>query len=295
MNPAGKSLYIAGLMALTAIISLQLGTAIAVGLFDRVGVGTTVFLRSALAAVILLLIWRPSRTLVREAWKITFAFGFAIAAVTLCLYEAVERIPLGAAVTIEFLGPLTVALLASRRPGDLVWVALAAAGILLLTGGLGSGDLDPVGIAFAFGAAFFWAGYILLGQRLARRSVGGQGLAVALVFTAVVLSPFLVIGDAGAIFSPGVLAVALVVAVLSAALPFTLEIEALRRLPARTFGVLMSLEPGVAAIAGLAILGQIPAPREAVAIALVVIASAGALGSAASSARVREGAGEASR
>ena len=288
MNPTGKSLYLAGLMALTAIISIQLGTAIAVGLFDRVGVGATVFLRSALAALILMAVWRPSRVLVRDTWKITAAFGFAIAAVTFCLYAAVERIPLGAAVTIEFLGPLTVALLTSRRLNDLVWVALAGAGILILTGGLGSGDLDPVGVAFAFGAAFFWGGYILLGQRLARRSVGGQGLAVSLVFTTVVLTPFLVTSDLGAILSPGILAVALVVAVLTAALPFTLEIEALRRLPARTFGVLMSLEPGVAAISGLVILGQVPAPREALAIGLVVIASAGALGSAASSARVGE-------
>lgn len=286
MPPAGKSLYLAGLMALAAIVSIQLGTAIAVGLFDRIGLGTTVFVRSAVAALILLAIWRPSPRLAGEIWKIALAFGVAIAAVTFCLYAAVERIPLGAAVTIEFLGPLTVALVASRKLSDLVWILLAAVGIVLLTGGLDGGELDPVGIAFAFGAAFFWGAYIVLGQRLAKQSLGGRGLAVSLVFTTLALSPFLLTGGNGSILEPGVMVAVLSVAVLSAALPFSLEIEALRRLPARTFGVLMSLEPGVAALAGLAILGQVPAPRQAVAIGLVVLASAGALSSAASAARV---------
>lgn len=271
-------------MALAAIISIQVGTAIAVGLFDRIGVGTTVFLRSAVAAVILFAIWRPSITSVREIWGIALAFGVAIAGVTFCLYAAVERIPLGTAVAIEFLGPLTVALASSRRVSDLVWVFLAATGIILLTGGLDGGDLDPVGVGFAFGAALFWGTYIILGRRLARRSLGGQGLAVSLVFTSLVLVPFLFAGGNGSVFEPDVLLVVLAVAILSAALPFTLEIEALRRLPARTFGILMSLEPGVAALAGLALLGQVPSPREALAIGLVVVASAGALGSAASSA-----------
>lgn len=284
MPSAGKSPYVAGLMALAAIVSIQIGTAIAVGLFDLVGVGTTVFVRSAIAALILLLIWRPSPALFKEIWPVALAFGVAIAAVTFCLYAAIERIPLGAAVTIEFLGPLTVALLASRRLSDLAWVFLAAAGIVLLTGGLNGGDLDPVGVAFAFGAAISWAAYIVLGKRLAARSLGGEGLAISLVFTTVVLVPFLLMGGTGPILAPEVLAMALVVAILSAALPFSLEIEALRRLPARTFGVLMSLEPGVAALAGLAILGQVPAPREVLAIGLVVLASAGALSSAASAA-----------
>lgn len=276
-------------MALAAIISIQVGAAIAVGLFDRIGVGTTVFLRSAIAAVILFAIWRPSLTSVRGIWGITLAFGVAIAGVTFCLYSAVERIPLGTAVSIEFLGPLTVALVSSRRFSDLIWVFLAATGIILLTGGLDGVDLDPVGVAFAFGAAFFWGTYIVLGRRLARRSLGGQGLAVSLVFTSLVLVPFLFAGGNGSILEPDVLLVVLAVAILSAALPFTLEIKALRQLPARTFGILMSLEPGVAALAGLALLGQVPNPREALAIGLVVVASAGALGSAASSARTGVG------
>lgn len=288
-------MYLAGLMALTAIVSIQIGTAVAVGLFDRIGVGTTVFVRSAIAALILLLVWRPSLPLVREIWKIALAFGVAIAGVTFCLYAAVERIPLGTAVTIEFLGPLIVALVASRRLSDLIWVFLAAAGIVLLTGGLDGGGLDPIGVAFAVGAAFFWGTYIVLGRRLAKRSLGGQGLSISLVFTTLVLIPFLFAGGNESILAPDVLAVALAVAILSAALPFTLEIEALRRLPARTFGILMSLEPGVAALAGLALLGQVPDLREGLAIGLVVVASAGALGSAASSSGTGVGERTASR
>ena len=264
------------LLVLGAVASVQFGGAVAKTLFDDIGPGGTAWLRVLFAAVILMLIWRPSiagRS--RADLGLAVAYGFALVAMNLSFYEALDRIPLGIAVTIEFVGPLGVAIVASRRALDLVWVALAAAGILLLSD-FGTADLDGLGVALALLAGCFWAAYILLAARVGQAYAGGQGIALGMAAGALMLLP-VGVADAGSeLFTAEVLAIGLAVAVLSSAIPYTLELEALRRMPAGVFGVLMSLEPAAAALAGFLVLDQGLATREVVAIALVVAASAGA-------------------
>ena len=203
------------------------------------------------------------------------AFGFALVAMNLSYYEALNRIPLGIAVTFEFVGPLGVAVAASRHALDLLWVALAAAGILLLSD-FGTADLDRLGVALALLAGCFWAAYILLSARVGQRFPGGQGLALAMAAGALMLAP-VGAGDGGTeLIGAEVLAIGFAVAILSSVIPYRLELEALRRMPAGVFGVLMSLEPAAATLAGFLVLGEELAARELVAIGLVVAASAGA-------------------
>ena len=263
-----------------AVLSVQLGAALATTLFDELGPSGTVLLRTGFAAIILAAIWRPRVPLgatgpLRDAALL----GVALAGMNLSFYAALDRIPLGIAVTLEFTGPFAIAVAGSRRPSDLLWVALAAAGIVLLSPSL-HGSLDGLGVAFALVAGGFWAAYIVLAARVGRAFSGGQGLALAMVVAAAVLVPVGLAGGGGALGQPGLLAIGLAVAVLSSAIPYSLELEALRRLQKGTFGVLMSLEPAVAALVGFAVLGQDLSPTETVAIALVVAASAGALGAA---------------
>ena len=198
------------------------------------------------------------------------AFGVTLGLMNLCIYEAMDRIPLGIAVTIEFWGPLAVAVVASRRPLDLLWVALAAAGIVLLADP--GGSLDTAGVAFAVAAGGLWAGYILLSARVGAVYPGGTGLAIAMVFGALVTLP---VGIDADLFTPEMLAAGAVIALASSVIPYSFELEALRRIPARVFGVLMSLEPAVAALAGLVVLGQALGGVEWLAIGLVVVASVG--------------------
>src|SRR5829696_4180831 len=263
-------------LVLAAVTSVQFGAALAKSLFDEAGAGGTVFLRVLLAAAILVVAWRPAlrgrtrRELVPVLW-----FGVALAGMNLAFYSSLARIPLGIAVTFEFVGPLAVAIAGSRRPRDLAWVGLAAAGILLLSD-LGSSELDAVGVGLALLAGGFWAAYILLSARVGREFAGGDGLAIAMTVAAVLLVPVGVADGGGSLVVPWVLGLALAVAVLSSAIPYTLEMEALRRLRAGVFGVLMSVEPAVAAVAGFVVLGEELAERELLAIVLVVVASAGA-------------------
>jgi inner membrane transporter RhtA len=267
-------------LVLGGVASVQLGAAIATKLFDDLGPTGTVLLRTGFAAVILMAIWRPGVPRARSrAARDAVLFGIALAAMNLSFYEALDRIPLGIAVTLEFTGPFAVAVAGSRRAGDLLWIALAAAGIVLLSPGV-HGSLDGLGVALALVAGVFWAAYIYLAARVGREFSGGEGLALAMVLGTVLLLPVGIAGGGGALGSPGLLATGLAVAVLSSAIPYSLELEALRRLPKGTFGVLMSLEPAVAALVGLIVLGQDLSGSEVVAIALVVVASAGALGSA---------------
>jgi inner membrane transporter RhtA len=263
-------------LVLGGVASVQFGAAFAKTLFDNVGPAGTVFVRVGFAAVILMIAWRPAlRGRTGPDWRLILAFGFALVAMNLSYYEALDRIPLGIAVTFEFVGPLGVAIAGSRHALDLLWVALAAAGILLLSG-FGGADLDRAGIAFALIAGGFWAAYILLSARVGRSFPGGQGLALAMAAGAVMLAP-VGVGQGGAdLLSPEVLGIGLAVAVLSSAIPYTLELEALRRMPAGVFGVLMSLEPAAAAIAGLLVLDQVLKANEWAGMALVIAASAGA-------------------
>ncbi len=207
------------------------------------------------------------------------ALGVLLGVMNLTFYEALDRIPLGIAVTLEFVGPLTVAVLGSRRRRDLIWVALAAAGLLLLTPTPGSG-LDALGCAFALFAGVCWGLYIVVTARVGRALPGGSGLAIAMAIAAAVTLPFGLADGAGDLIDGELLAIAFGVAILSSAIPYSFELEALRRLPQSTFGVLMSMEPAVAATAGFVLLSQDLEAREVVAIALVLAASAGALSTA---------------
>ncbi len=264
------------LLVLAAVSSVQFGAALAKTLFDEVGPGGTVFLRLLFAAVVLAIVFRPSlRGLARADWRLVLIFGFTLAGMNLAFYESLDRIPLGVAVTFEFVGPLGVAIAGSRRALDLLWVGLAAAGILLLSD-FGGADLDGVGVALALIAGAFWAAYIVLSARVGQAFESGQGLALAMAAGAVMITP-VGVGDGGAeLAGAGILALGAGVAILSSAVPYTLEMEALRRMPQGVFGVLMSIEPAMAAFAGFVVLGEDLAARELVAIVLVVAASAGA-------------------
>lgn len=266
----------APLYALGAIASVQVGATVARHLFDAIGPEATVWLRVAFGASILLLIARPrSLRLNGRQWRFVIAFGLVIAGMNLSFYEAIARIPLGIAVTIEFLGPLGVAIAGSRRPIDFLWAALAAGGVGLLTA-TGGGSITGLGFAFALGAAVGWACYILLNQQVGRLVPGPNGLAFAMALAGLALLPSGIAGGGRRLLSLGSLAVGVVVAILSSAIPFSLEFAALRRLPRQVFGILMSLEPAVGALAGYLFLGQALGWREAAGIAMVIVASAGA-------------------
>jgi len=263
-------------LVVAAVASVQFGAALAKSLFDEVGAGGTVFLRVLFAAVLLVAVWRPGVGGRSGAdWRLIALFGLGLGAMNLAFYESLERIPLGIAVTFEFVGPLGVAIAGSRRPLDLAWVLLAAAGIVLLSD-FGNADLDGLGVALALVAGGLWAAYILLSARVGRTFPGGSGLALAMVAAAAMLVPVGVADAGGELLVPGVLAVGAAVAILSSAIPYTLEMEALRRMPVGVFGVMMSIEPAVAALAGFIVLDEGLATRELVAILLVVAASAGA-------------------
>ncbi len=259
-------------LVIAAAVSPQIGAAFAVTLFDELGPAGAAFLRLAFAAVVLWAVWRPRLT---GDLRLAGAFGVSLGLMNWSFYEAIDRIPLGVAVTIEFAGPLLVAVIGSRRPLDVVWVALAAIGIVVLVDP-GSGSVDPVGIAFALAAGACWMAYIYLNKRTGAAFPGGSGLAIAMAVGALVVLPAGVIQADGALLEPGLLGSAFVVALLSSVLPYSLDLEALRRLPEAVFGVLMSLDPAVAALVGFVVLGQALGAREVVGIAMVVVASAGA-------------------
>jgi inner membrane transporter RhtA len=211
---------------------------------------------------------------------VLICFGLALATMNFAIYQSFARIPLGIAVTIEFLGPLGVSVVFSRRRVDVLWVVLAALGVLLLTRGDGDA-LDPVGVAFALVAAAGWAAYILLSAETGRRFEGSSGLAVASVVGMLAMAP-LGVGEGGTqLLEPELLGIAVAVGLLSSVIPYSLELEALRRMPTRVFGILMSLEPVVAALVGLIMLGEILQMREWAAIGCVVIACIGATRTAA--------------
>jgi inner membrane transporter RhtA len=259
-----------------AVASVQSGAAIATRLFPAAGPGGTVLLRLVLSALILLCFARPTirgRSRVDLAWGI--AYGVALGGMNATFYEALSRIPLGVAVTVEFVGPLTVAVLGSRRRLDLVWVALAALGVALLTTG-GQGGIDGLGVALALVAGAFWAAYILLAQRVGRVYPGASGLTFALVVGAIVVAPFGLITAGSRMWQASVIGRAAAVAVLSSAVPYSLELYALRRMRASVFGVLMSVEPAMAALSGLLFLGQHLQAREWAAVVCVMVASIGA-------------------
>ena len=265
---------------LGAVVSVQLGAAMATELFDDLGPVGTVMLRLAFAALVLAAIWRPALSVLRGPHaRDVILFGVALAAMNTSFYLSLDRIPLGIAVTLEFVGPLGVAIALTRRRTDLLWAGLAAGGILLFAPDLGRG-LDGLGAGLALFAGACWAAYILLAARVGNVFEGGEGLALAMVVAVVLVLPAGIAAGGSDLLAPEALAIGFAVAILSSAIPYSLELEALRRLPRRTFGVLMSLEPAIAATIGFLTLGQDLAATEVIAIALVVIASAGTLRSA---------------
>lgn len=265
-----------GGLVVGAIVSVQFGSSLAATLFQQLGPGGTVFLRLASSAIILLVLWRP-RLRARSTHELLLAgvFGLVLAAMNLSFYEAIDRIPLGIAVAIEFVGPLAVAVAGSRRRVDLVWVALAVIGIVALTRG-GVNGLDGLGVAFALAAGCLWGTYILLNARLGRAFEGSTGLTLALGIGALAMLPVGIAAAGSHLFEPASLALGSGVGILSSAIPYSFEVEALRRIAAPVFGVLMSLEPAVAALAGFLVLGQELGARALFGIALVIVASVGA-------------------
>ena len=262
---------------LAGIVSVQVGSAIATELFDTVGPVGGVMLRIVLGALILMAIWRPSLAALRgPARRDLLMFGITLAGMNTAFYLSLDRIPLGIAVTLEFVGPLGVAIAGSRRRLDLVWAGLAAIGILLLSPSLGD-SLDLLGAALALLAGAFWAAYILLAARVGALLSGGDGLALAMMVAAALLLPAGIIAGGADLLDSEALALGAAVALLSSVIPYSLELEALRRLPTAVFGVLMSLEPAAAAAIGFIALNQGLGLNEALAIACVVVASAGAL------------------
>jgi inner membrane transporter RhtA len=259
-----------------AVVSVQTGSAIATHIFTSVGPAGATLLRVGFGAIILLTLWRPRlRRYGRHAYRDAILFGLATAAMNLSFYSALDRIPLGIAVSLEFVGPLTLAVLGSRRPFDLVWVAFAASGVLLLTP-LTNHQIDPAGVLFALLAGVFWALYILLSARVGRSFTGGNGLAIALLAGSIALLPVGIL-TAGHRFLDGrVLLVGLGVGLLSAVIPYSLEMEALRSIPTRLFGILMSSEPAIGALVGLVLLRQVLSLRALIALVLISAASIGA-------------------
>jgi inner membrane transporter RhtA len=282
-------------LVLTGIVSVQLGAGLAGRTFAQVAPAGLTGLRLWSAALVLAAF--GGRGLVRavramaqhRAWRdaaVVLAFGVTLGVMNFAFYQAFARIPLGIAVTIEFLGPLAVAVASSRRVVDLLWVALAAAGVLLLArGGTRAAPSAPhyagtstvaVGIVCALIAAASWAAYILLSRATGRRFAGSSGLVIAMIVAAVLVSPPALAASGAALLRPGVLITGVAVGLLSSVIPYRLELETLRRIPARVFGIWMSLEPAVAALVGLLLLGETLAVREWAAIGCVIVACAGA-------------------
>ncbi|OIK24258.1 EamA family transporter [Streptomyces malaysiense] len=264
-------------LVLAGGVSVQFGGALAVTLMPRAGALGVVTLRLVAAAVVLLLFCRPRlRGHSRADWGTVIAFGVALGGMNSLFYEAVARIPLGPAVTLEVLGPLALSVVSSRRLVNVVWAALALGGVFLLGGG-GFRGLDPVGVGFALGAGVMWAAYIVFSARTGRRFPQADGLALAMTVAALLVLPLGIDSAGDRLLDPVTLGLGAAVAVLSSVLPYTLELLALRNLPAATFAVLMSLDPALAATAGFLILGQALSASQIAAIALVVAASIGAV------------------
>lgn len=265
----------APLLVLVAIGSVQCGSAVARGLYDDLGALGVTLLRLALASLVLLVVLRPRvRAWPAAAWRAAAVLGAVMAGMNSAFYLSIRTVPLGIAVTVEFLGPLLLALVQTRRLLDLAWALLAAAGVLLL--GLDSTSGAPLGgLALAFVAGLFWAGYILASAQLGKTLPGTDGLAIALAVGALLVLPFGAAGAAEVLHRPLLLLPALAVALLSSVVSYGLELSALRRIPTRVFGILMSIEPAAAAVAGLAFLGQRLHLRELAALLMVSAASAG--------------------
>jgi inner membrane transporter RhtA len=275
-TPPTASFGAAGLVV-AGLICQEAGAGLAVLLFPEVGAVGMVMLRLVFSAAILLAVFRPSvRGRSRADWLTVIGFGLALAIMNTLFYLALTRLHLGATVTLEYLGPLVLSVVVSRRASAWLWPVLALAGVVLLGRG-GFDGLDPVGVLLALGAGVMWVAYILLSARAGARFARLEGLALAMAFGGVLMLPFGIVTAGAGLLNPLTLVLGLAVAVLSSTIPYGLELFALRRLPAATFSILLSLAPALAAVAGVVILQQPLTILDAVAIGLVVVASMGAV------------------
>lgn len=262
---------------LLAIVSVQGGAAIAKSIFPVMGAAGTVALRIGLSAVILFAIYKPNlKTTTKSEWRLIFWYGLVLGAMNTSFYLALSRIPLGLAVTLEFIGPLLLAISTSRKIADFLWILLAAAGIALIAPWSAQSNIDLIGALLALLAGAFWAAYIVIGGKLSQIMDGGKAVSMGLLIASFVAVPAGIIEGNLAQLTPMMLLMGLGIALLSSAIPYTLEMNALKHMPAKTFSILMSLEPAVAAFCGLLFLREQLSVLEWAAIALVVVASTGA-------------------
>ncbi|OIV40866.1 EamA family transporter [Flavobacterium johnsoniae] len=260
---------------LLAIISVQCGAAIAKTLFPAIGAAGTASMRIGVSAVILLLAYRPNLKAIRaDQWKIVIPYGMALGAMNLIFYLAIERIHIGLAVTLEFIGPLLVAIIGSKRLIDYCWVLLAALGIILIAPWTND-RLDILGVIFALLAGALWAAYIVLGGKISKIMNGGQAVSTGMLFAAILILPFGFFENGLTNLTPKLFGMGVALALLSSAIPFTLEMKALGQLPPRTFSILMSLEPAAASICAFIFLQESLNFYEILAVICVIIASAG--------------------
>jgi inner membrane transporter RhtA len=260
---------------LFAIISVQSGAAIAKGLFPVIGAAGTASLRIGISALLLVSVYRPNLLkITTKQWKFVIPYGLSLGAMNLVFYLSIERIPIGLAVTLEFIGPLLVAVLGSKRIIDFFWVLLAASGIVLIAPWSSNG-IDLLGVLFALLAGALWAAYIVLGGKISKIMKGGDAVATGMLFATILIVPFGILGNGLNSLTPKLFSLGIALALLSSAIPFTLEMKALGQLPARTFSILMSLEPAAASICALIFLQEYLTFNEVLAVFFVVIASAG--------------------
>ncbi|WP_336208929.1 EamA family transporter [Nonomuraea sp. LPB2021202275-12-8] len=275
MRAAAGSIPPSGLVLL-AIVSVQLGAGFAKELFAALPPSAVVFLRIAMGAIVMGAVARPRlRGLSRRDWAVALGFGVTLALMNLTFYEALARLPLGIAVAIEFLGPLGVAVAASRRRLDLLWIGLAGAGVLLLAPWGQSAAVSWIGIGFALLAGACWAAYIVLSAAAGSRFPGTTGLSFAMIVSVVVIAPVGVTTGGADLLQPELLLIGLGVGLLSSVIPYSLELQALRRMPKHVFGILMSVEPAVAALIGVVVLNELLHLQQWAAIGCIVAASLG--------------------
>ncbi|MEL0631271.1 DMT family transporter [Pseudoalteromonas carrageenovora] len=276
MQSSTKDFLIAVVCVILAMVTIQSGASFAKQLFPIVGPEGTTALRLGFSALILCLIFKPWKSLPTRGHRLSIVvYGLSLGGMNILFYYAIARIPLGIGVALEFTGPLAVALFSSRAKRDLFWVACAIAGILLLLPDMNSQDsLDPIGVILALAAGACWAAYILFGKKTGTQSSGGATVALGMTVAALVLVPYGGISQSSA-FTWEIIPLGIGIAILSSALPYTLEMVALRNMPAQGFSIMLSLEPAFAALAGFIILGELLTLWQWLAILLVITASVG--------------------
>ena len=282
-HPTLRQLLIAVAAVLFSMVSVTAGAALAKSLFAAIGPEGSTALRNGYGAIMLVAFWRPWRAgaLSWPQLRILLLYGCSMGLMNLLFYSSLQTLPLGLAVAIEFTGPFTLALINSRRAADFLWLVLAVIGLsLLLPWGSGPVAADPKGVAFALGAGVLWALYIVFGQRASRLMPGGSVTSIGITIGSMITVPIGLFHAGSAMFAWSSLGIALGVALTSSAIPYSMDMVALKRLPARTFSILMSLEPAVAALSGLILLGEGLSTRQMIAIACVMVASLGSTSSA---------------